>query len=83
MSFFAGGGGGGGGGVGGGGGGGGGQAVDAVAAFKVSTNMHVKSGPKEDTECYFPETLNFRRGKHKGAVSSYTSPLRASPLQVS
>ena len=51
--------------------------------FKVSTNMHVKSGPKENTEYYFPETLNFRREKHKGAVSSYTSPLRASPLQVS
>ena len=52
----------------------------AIAVFKVSTNMHVKSGPKENTECYFPETLNFRRGKHKGAVSSYTSRSRASPL---
>lgn len=62
-----------------GGGGGGG----AIAVFKVSANMHVKSGPKENTEYYFPETLNFRREKHKGAVSSYTSPLRASPLQVS
>ena len=65
----------------GGGGGGGG----AIAVFKVivSTDMHVKSGPRENTECYFPETLNFRRGKHKGAVSSYTSRSRASPLQVS